>query len=104
MGRRTFESIGRVLLNNTSIIITRGDYQFPELLKPRKKSKNALLFILWKRGLKKPKRLPARTILLFWRWANIQRGIGEKSGWQALFTVVDGDYNADTFFPGLFQL
>jgi dihydrofolate reductase len=66
MGRKTFESIGRVLPENTSIIITRGDYQFPDFVKSEEEKAKCIVVHSLEEGIEKAKTVPGSdNIVIF---------------------------------------
>jgi dihydrofolate reductase len=100
MGRRTFESIGRVLLNNTSIIITRGDYQFPEFVKTEEEKQKCIVVHSLEEGIEVAKKVQGSDNIIVFGGGQIFKEALEKNLVGRLYlTVVDGDYGADTFFP-----
>jgi dihydrofolate reductase len=70
MGRRTFESIGRVIPNNTSIIITRGDYELPDFVKTLEEKAKCMVVHSLEEGIEKAK-TAAGSHCCFWRRANL---------------------------------
>jgi len=100
MGRRTFESIGRVIPNNTSIIITRGDYKLPDFVKtPEEKAKCFIVHSL-EEGIEKAKTVPGADNIVVFGGGQIFKEALEKNLVDRLYlTIVDGDFDADTFFP-----
>ena len=91
MGRKTFESIGRVLPNRTNIIVTRdSSFQF----------EGAVVVSSLEEGLEKAKEAPGADEIFIFGGGQIFKEALEKSLVDRLYlTVVNGDYHADTFFP-----
>jgi dihydrofolate reductase len=96
MGRKTFESIGRVLPNRTNIIVTRDPaFQF----------EGAIVCSSLEEGLEKAKIAPGSDEIFIFGGGQIFKEALEKSLVERLYlTVVKGDYDADTFFPDYEQL
>nr|AIA18990.1 Dihydrofolate reductase [uncultured bacterium] len=96
MGRRTFESIGRILPNRYNIIITRDpDFEFPGLSGDRGTIVNSL-----EAAITAAKRAPGSEEIIIFGGGQIFTEAVEKGLVDVLhLTVVDGDYGADTFFP-----
>nr|AIA19182.1 Dihydrofolate reductase [uncultured bacterium] len=91
MGKKTFESIGRVLPNRTNIVVTRDpDFEFDKTLvvhsledavrQAQTCSGNEEIFIFGGGQIFKE---------------SIEKGLVDRM----YLTVVKGDYHADTFFP-----
>nr|AIA18089.1 Dihydrofolate reductase [uncultured bacterium] len=91
MGKKTFESIGRVLPNRTNIIVTRDpDFEFDKtlvvhsleeaIMQAQTCAGNEEIFIFGGGQLFKE---------------SIEKGLVDR----IYLTVVKGDYHADTFFP-----
>ncbi len=91
MGRRTFESIGRVLPNRTNIIVTRDpNYHFD----------GAVVCSSLEEGVEKAKSAPGAEEIFVFGGGQIFKEAMEKSLVNRLYlTIVKGDYKADTFFP-----
>jgi dihydrofolate reductase len=96
MGRRTFESIGRVLPNRYNIVITRDpDFEFPGLSGDRGMIVNSL-----ENAIAEAKKAPGSEEIIIFGGGQIFSEAVEKNLVDVLhLTVVDGDYGADTFFP-----
>jgi dihydrofolate reductase len=91
MGRKTFESIGRVLPNRTNIIITR-DINF--------RVDNAIIAHSLEDAIEKAKRQPGNDEIFIFGGGQIFKDSLEKGLVDRLYlTVVKGDHSADTFFP-----
>lgn len=101
MGRKTFESIGRVLPENTSIIITQNpNYSFPDFVKTKAERQKCIVVNSLEEGLKKAKEVPGSDNIIVFGGGQIFKEAMEKSLIDRLYlTVVEGDYGADTFFP-----
>ena len=100
MGRRTFESIGRVIPNNTSIIITRGEYQFPDFVKTPEEKAKCIVVNSLEEGIEKAKTAPGGDHIVVFGGGQIFKEALEKDLVDRLYlTIVEGDYGADTFFP-----
>ena len=99
MGRRTFESIGRVLLGRTNIIITRD-----KLFDPRKFCSSGNCDVLTagslEEALRQAQGKPGSDEIIIFGGGQIFKEAIEKGLVERLYlTVVEGDYDADTFFP-----
>lgn len=97
MGRKTFESIGRVLPDRTSIVVTRD----PERVKsvsfysPQVKIVSSLTA-----GIEQAKQSPGASEIFIFGGGEIFRQALEKGLVDKLYlTIAEGDYQADTFFP-----
>lgn len=91
MGRKTFESIGRVLPNRTNIIITRDlDY----------KVEGAVVVHSLDEGLEIAKKSEGSDEIFVFGGGEIWKQAIEKGLVDRLYlTIVEGDYGADRFFP-----
>lgn len=91
MGRKTFESIGRVLPNRTNIIVTRDqDFRF----------ENALVCHSLEEAIKEAQNKPGNEEIFIFGGGQIFKAALEKGVVNRLYlTIVKGDYGADTFFP-----
>jgi len=91
MGRKTFESIGRVLPDRTNIIITQNlDFQPPD----------CLIVHSLEEGMEKAKDSPGSGEVFIFGGGQIFKEALDKDLVDKLYlTLVEGDYNADTFFP-----
>lgn len=96
MGRRTFESIGRILPNRYNIVITRDpDFEFPELSGDRGTIVNSL-----EDAITEAKKAPGAEEIIVFGGGQIFKEAMEKGLVNVLhLTIVDGDFGADTFFP-----
>jgi dihydrofolate reductase len=91
MGRRTFESIGRVLPNRTNIIVTRD---------PGFQLEGAAVSSSLEDALEKAKKTPGAEEIFIFGGGQIFKEALEKGLVNRLYlTIVQGDYDADTFFP-----
>ena len=101
MGRKTFESIGRVLPENTSIIITQNpDYQFPDFVKTKDEKAKCMVVNSLEEGIEKAKTVPGSDHIVIFGGGQIFKEALEKNLVDRLYlTVVEGDFGADTFFP-----
>lgn len=101
MGRKTFESIGRVLPENTSIIITQNpNYQFPDFVKTKAEKQKCIAVNSLEEGIEKAKGVPGSDNIVIFGGGQIFKEAMEKNLIDKLYlTVVEGDYGADTFFP-----
>lgn len=91
MGRKTYESIGRVLPKRTNIIVTRDTSYLVE---------GAIVCSSLEEGIEKAKESEgAEEIFIFGGGMlfkeSIEKGLVDK----LYLTIVKGDYGADTFFP-----
>ena len=88
MGRKTFESIGRVLPGRTNIIITRNlSYQAP----------GAIVSSSLEQALKAAKEKDQREIFIFGGAQVFEEAMPVVD--RLYLTIVEGDFGADTFFP-----
>jgi dihydrofolate reductase len=100
MGRRTFESIGRVIPNNTSIIITRGDYELPDFVKTLEEKAKCMVVHSLEEGIEKAKTAAGSDHIVVFGGGQIFKEALEKNLVDRLYlTIVEGDFSADTFFP-----
>jgi len=91
MGRRTFESIGRVLPNRTNIIVTRDSrFQF----------EGTVVVNSLEEGLEKAQKASGSEEVFIFGGGQIFKEALEKGLIDRLYlTIVKGNYEADTFFP-----
>lgn len=91
MGRKTFESIGRVLPNRTNIIITRDpSFTVPE----------AIITHSLEEAFRQAQDKPGADEIFVIGGGQIFKEAMEKSFVDKLYlTLVKGDFGADTFFP-----
>jgi dihydrofolate reductase len=95
MGRKTFESIGRVLPNRTNIIVTRD---------PDFNIAGATMSFSLEDALVKAKSTPGAEEIFIFGGGQIFKEALEKGLVDRLYlTIVKGDYAADTFFPDYSQ-
>jgi len=101
MGRRTFESIGRVLPENISIIVTQNsDYQFPEFVTTEEEKAKCVVVNSLEEGIAKAKTVPGSDNIIVFGGGQIFKEALEKKLIDRLYlTIVEGDFAADTFFP-----
>lgn len=91
MGRKTHESIGRVLPNRTNIIITRD---------PDYKVDGAVIIHSLDDAIEKAKESPGSDEIFIFGGGQVFKEALEKNLIDRLYlTLVKGDYGADTFFP-----
>lgn len=100
MGRKTFESIGRVLPENTSIIITRGDYQLPDFVKTDEEKAKCIVVHSLEEGIAKAKTVPGSdNIVVFGGGQIFKEALAKNLVDRLYLTIAEGDFAADTFFP-----
>lgn len=93
MGRKTFDSIGRVLPNRTNIIVTRD---------PNFKVEGAIICNSLKDAMRKAKNDNAEIFII--GGGQIFEAVLKENLVDRLYiTKVKGDYHADTFFPDYTQ-
>ena len=99
MGRKTFESIGRVLPGRTNIIITSNpDFQLPNILQGH--ALQSYVVGSLEEAIEIAKKSPGSEEIIIFGGGQIFTEAVEKDFVDVLhLTVVEGDYNADTFFP-----
>lgn len=91
MGRKTFESIGRVLPNRTNIIITSNTDLEVE---------GAVIVNSLEMAIEAAKGAPGGEEIFIFGGGQIFKESLEKGLVDKLYlTIVEGDYHADTFFP-----
>ena len=97
MGRKTFLSIGRILPQRTSIVVTRD----PERVKnvsfysPEVKIVSSLMG-----GLEEAKQSPGSDeVFIFGGGEIFAEALKSNSVDKLYLTIVEGDFGADTFFP-----
>ena len=108
MGRKTFESIGRVLPNRTNIIVTRDlgfsirqtqDKKIQDLASQGDALRSYVVNSLEK-AIEIAKKSPGSDEIIIFGGGQIFKEAMEKEIVDVLhLTVVKGDYGADTFFP-----
>ncbi len=91
MGKKTFDSIGRVLPNRTNIIVTRNtDFTF----------EGAVIAHSLEEGIEKAQGKPGDNEIFIFGGGQLFKESIEKGLVDRIYlTVVKGDYDADTFFP-----
>jgi dihydrofolate reductase len=95
MGRKTFESLGRLLPNRTHIVITRD----PSSLKELSYQPHVIVSSL-EEGIARAKEAPGADEIFIFGGGQIFTEAIEKDLVDKLYlTIVKGDYHADTFFP-----
>ncbi len=101
MGRRTFESIGRVLPENTSIIITQNrDYKFPDFVKTAEEKQKCIVVHSLEKGIEKAKTADGSDEIIVFGGGQIFKEALAKNLVDRLYlTIVEGNFGADTFFP-----
>jgi len=89
MGRKTFESIGRILTGRTNIIVSRlSDYEIP----------GAVVVHSLEEAVNKAKESPgAGEIFIFGGGQIFEEALPMID--RLYLTIVEGDFGADTFFP-----
>ncbi len=102
MGRKTFESIGRVLPGRTSVVITRDpDYLSPFQI-PEKAS--VVVTATLEKGIEIAKTSPGSDeVFIFGGGEIFSKAIEEGYVERLYLTLVDGSFDADTFFPDYSQ-
>ena len=100
IGRKTFESIGRVLPENTSIIITRGVYQFPDFVKTEEEKTKCVVVNSLEEALRQAQGKEGSDEIIIFGGGQVFKEALEKNLVDRLYlTIVEGDFGADTFFP-----
>lgn len=91
MGRKTFESIGRVLPGRTNIIVTQN---------PEFQPQNCVIVHSLEEGIAKAKEVLGNDEVFIFGGGQIFKETLDKDLVDKLYlTLVKGDCNADTFFP-----
>lgn len=95
MGRKTFESLGRLLPNRTHIVITRDPKSIEHLAyQPH------IIVSSLEEGIMKAKEVPDVDEIFIFGGGQIFKEAIEKGLVDRLYlTLVKGDYGADIFFP-----
>jgi dihydrofolate reductase len=95
MGRKTFESLGRLLPNRTHIVITRDPKSLEHLsFKPQ------VIVSTIEEAIEEAKKAPGSDeIFIFGGGQIFKEAINQDVVDRIYLTVVKGDYAADTFFP-----
>lgn len=95
MGRKTFESLGRLLPNRTHIVITRN----PESLKHLSYQPDEVVSSV-EDGIAAAKKYPGSEEIFIFGGGQIYADAMKKGLVDKLYlTIVKGEYDADTFFP-----
>ena len=95
MGRKTFESLGRLLPNRSHIVITRD----PKKIEQLPYQPNAVATSI-EDGIEAGKKSPGGDEVFVFGGGEVFKEALEKGLVDRLYlTLVDGDYDADTFFP-----
>jgi dihydrofolate reductase len=95
MGRKTFESLGRLLPNRSHVVITRD----PASLKSLSYQPEAVVASL-EEGIEKAKTFAGSEEIFVFGGGQIFKEAVEKDLVDRLYlTLVKGDFGADTFFP-----
>lgn len=95
MGRKTFESIGKILPNRYNIVITR-DLGFK--INGLRLGENFSIASSFDEAIERAKSVVGSDeIFIFGGGQIYQQAIGKAN--QLCLTLVDGDFGADTFFP-----
>lgn len=99
MGRKTFESLGRLLPKRTHIVITRDPHSLDHLdYKPE------FVVSSLEEGIEEAKKAPGSDEIFVFGGGQIFKEAIEKGLVDRLYlTIVKGDYGADTFFPDYSQ-
>lgn len=99
MGRKTFESLGRLLPKRTHIVITRDT----QSLKNLSYQPEAIVSSI-EEGIARAKEAPGSDEIFLFGGGQIWKEALEKDLVDRLYvTEVKGDYDADTFFPDYSQ-
>lgn len=101
MGRRTFESIGRVIPGHMNFIITQNNsYQLPDFVKTEEQKVKCIVVHSLEEGIAKAKTAAGSDEIFIFGGGQIFKEALEKNLVERLYlTVVEGDFGADTFFP-----
>ena len=95
MGRKTFESLGRLLPNRTHIVITRDSQRIEKLAFHPEAIVTSL-----EDGIEVGKKSPGVEEVFVFGGGQIFKEAIEKGLVDRLYlTIVEGDYGADVFFP-----
>jgi len=95
MGRKTFESLGRLLPKRTHIVITRDSKSLEKLSYQPQVIVSSL-----EEGIEAAKKAPGSDEIFIFGGGQIFTEAVEKDLVDRLYlTIVKGDYGADTFFP-----
>lgn len=95
MGRKTFESLGRLLPERTHIVLTRDTEKIKEI----PYDPDAIVVSL-EDGIEIAKKSSGNEEIFIFGGGEVFRQVLEKGLVDRLYlTIVEGDYGADTFFP-----
>ena len=97
MGRKTFESIGRILPDRTNIVITRDPQRVRNVsfYSPEVKIARSLT-----QGIELARKSPGNDEIFVFGGGEIFKEAVEKGIADRLYlTIAEGDFGADTFFP-----
>ncbi len=95
MGRKTFESLGRLLPNRTHVVVTRD----PQSLKNLSYQPHEIVSSV-KEGVEVARKYPGSEEIFIFGGGQIYKESLEQGLVDRLYlTLVEGDYGADTFFP-----
>ncbi len=95
MGRKTYESLGRLLPNRTHIVMTRDTEKIKEI----PYDPDAIVVSL-EDGIEIAKKSPGSDEIFIFGGGEVFRQAMEKGLVDRLYlTIVEGDYGADIFFP-----
>ena len=100
MGRRTFESIGRVLPGRTNIVITKNpEFKIQNLASKGDAFRSYVVGSL-EEAIEVAKKSPGSEEIFIFGGGQVFKEAIEKGLVDRLYlTIVEGDYGADTFFP-----
>lgn len=97
MGRKTFESIGRVLPGRTNIVITSNPSMYHRLMHD---TQNLKVCKSLEEGLEIARRSSGSDEVFVFGGGQVFKEALEKDLVDRLYlTIVEGDFGADTFFP-----
>ncbi len=100
MGRKTFESIGRVLPGRTNIVITQNPKSKIQNLASQGETLRSYVANSLEKATEIAKKSPGFDEIFIFGGGQIFKEAIEKGLVDKLYlTLVEGDYNADTFFP-----
>lgn len=97
MGRKTFESIGRILPTRTNIVVTRDAQRVRNVnfYSPEVKIAPSLI-----KGIEQAKKSPGSDEIFIFGGGRIFAEALKRNLVDKLYlTIVEGDFDADTFFP-----
>ncbi|MCL6096544.1 MAG: dihydrofolate reductase [Patescibacteria group bacterium] len=100
MGRKTFESIGRVLLGRTNIVITQNSKFIIKDLASQGEALRSYVVNSLEKAIGVAKKSPGSDEIFIFGGGQIFKEAIEKGLVDKLYlTIVEGDFGADTFFP-----